>query len=66
MGEKEREISEVFEARTIKEEFRAEAGGQGRLPREDIWKERRVRERGWRTWSLRVSNKHLPALEAAT
>lgn len=41
VGEREREISEVFEARTIKEEFRAEAGGQGRFPREDIWKERR-------------------------
>lgn len=71
VGEREREISEVFEARTIKEEFRAEAGGQGRFPREDIWKERGGgegggRERGWCTWSLRVSNKHLPALEPAT
>ena len=43
VGEREREISEVFEARTIKEEFRAEAGGQGRFPRENIWKERRGR-----------------------
>jgi len=32
--EEEREISEIFEARTIKEEFRAKAGGQGRFPRE--------------------------------
>lgn len=65
--ERENEISEVFEARTIKEEFRAEAGGRGRFPREDIWRERREREeRGWRTWPLRVSNKHLPALEPAT